>query len=89
MCVCAVREPGPYCVVQGLIVKPQLLTNPNHHTPSHPLACPVGYVRTRMTKGQGLIDASESVAGLISVLEGNAGPLNGQWYDYAGKVIPW
>jgi hypothetical protein len=48
-----------------------------------------GYVRTRMTGGQGLIDASESVSGLISVLEGNAGPLNGQWYDFAGKVIPW
>lgn len=42
-----------------------------------------------MTGGQGLIDASESVSGLISVLEGNAGPLNGQWYDYAGKAIPW
>jgi hypothetical protein len=50
---------------------------------------PAGYVRTRMTGGAGLIDASESVSGLISVLEGNAGPLNGQWYDFAGKVIPW
>jgi hypothetical protein len=48
-----------------------------------------GYVRTRMTNGQGLIDVDESVSGLISVLEGNAGPLNGQWYDFAGKVIPW
>jgi hypothetical protein len=42
-----------------------------------------------MTNGQGLIDVDECVSGLISVLEGNAGPLNGQWYDFAGKVIPW
>lgn len=50
---------------------------------------PAGYVRTGMTGGQGLIDTAESVSGLISVLEGNAGPLNGQWYDYAGRVVPW
>mmetsp|Transcript_7833 Transcript_7833/g.26016 ORF Transcript_7833/g.26016 Transcript_7833/m.26016 type:complete len:282 (-) Transcript_7833:480-1325(-) len=48
-----------------------------------------GWVRTRMTEGRGLIDADESVAGMLSVLEGAHGPLNGEWYDYAGKSIPW
>ena len=47
-----------------------------------------GYVRTRMTGGQGLIDVDESVRGLLRVLE-TAEPLNGAWYDYSGKVVPW
>ena len=38
--------------------------------------------------GSGLIDAQQSAAGLISVLESER-PLNGHWYDYAGKEIPW
>jgi hypothetical protein len=41
-----------------------------------------------MTNGSGLIDASTSVAGMIGVLEGDK-PLNGCWYDFAGKEIPW
>lgn len=47
-----------------------------------------GYVRTRMTGGQGLIDVEESVAGMLAVLEGDA-PLNGNWYAFDGKVVPW
>eukprot|EP00879_Flechtneria_rotunda_P000620 GHRR01000733.1.p1 GENE.GHRR01000733.1~~GHRR01000733.1.p1 ORF type:complete len:275 (+),score=70.05 GHRR01000733.1:3258-4082(+) len=47
-----------------------------------------GYVKTRMTDQQGLIDAQTSVAGLLSVLESDK-PLNGQWYDYKGEAIPW
>jgi len=48
-----------------------------------------GWVRTGMTEGRGLISAEESAAGLIQVMEGKAGPLNGNWYDYAFKPIPW
>jgi hypothetical protein len=47
-----------------------------------------GYVRTNMTGGQGLIDAQESVAGMLGVLESNK-PLNGEWYDFKGEKIPW
>ncbi|GAB4820966.1 hypothetical protein N2152v2_008012 [Parachlorella kessleri] len=47
-----------------------------------------GYVRTDMTGGQGLIDVDESVSGLISVLESDR-PLNGKWYAFDGKEIPW
>ncbi len=41
-----------------------------------------------MTNGSGLVSAEESVAGMLAVLEGGA-PLNGRWWDYAGKEIPW
>ncbi|CAG9466601.1 unnamed protein product [Pedinophyceae sp. YPF-701] len=47
-----------------------------------------GYVRTNMTGGNGLIDVDECVSGLISVLESDR-ELNGRWYDFAGKEIPW
>lgn len=47
-----------------------------------------GYVRTRMTGGQGLIDVETSVSGMLAVLEGDK-PLNGEWYDYKGEKIPW
>lgn len=49
---------------------------------------PAGYVRTRMTNGNGLIDAHESASGMLAVLEGSL-PLNGRWYDFAGREIPW
>jgi hypothetical protein len=29
-----------------------------------------------------------SSAGLLGVLEGDK-ELNGRWYDYSGKVVPW
>ena len=38
--------------------------------------------------GNGLIDAQQSAEGLIGVLESGR-PLNGKWYDFAGKAIPW
>jgi len=47
-----------------------------------------GFVRTDMTRFSGLIDADESVAGMISVLESNL-PLGGRWYDYKKESIPW
>lgn len=45
-----------------------------------------------MTNYNGLIDAETCAAGLLEVLEsGLAGKrkLNGRWYDYAGKELPW
>jgi len=45
-------------------------------------------VKTDMTNNSGLIDAKESVAGLISVLESNK-PLSCCWYDYKHDEIPW
>jgi hypothetical protein len=47
-----------------------------------------GYVRTNMTGGQGLIDVTESVAGMLGVLESSK-QLNGEWYDFKGEKIPW
>lgn len=38
--------------------------------------------------GSGLIDAADSAAGLISVLESDL-LLDGKWYDYAKKPILW
>ncbi len=52
------------------------------------LACLAGYVRTDMTGGAGLIDKDECVSGLISVLESGQ-PLNGRWFGFDGKEIPW
>ena len=48
-----------------------------------------GWVKTDMTQGSGLIDAKTSAGGMISVMEGAAGPLNGNWYDYKFEAIPW
>lgn len=47
-----------------------------------------GYVRTNMTGGNGLIDVDTSVSGMLAVLESDR-ELNGRWYDFAGKEIPW
>ncbi|GAB4820963.1 hypothetical protein N2152v2_008009 [Parachlorella kessleri] len=47
-----------------------------------------GYVRTDMTGWQGLVTAEASAAGLLHVLESGR-PLNGRWYAYDGKEIPW
>jgi hypothetical protein len=41
-----------------------------------------------MTGGEGLIDPSQSVSGMLSVLDSGR-PLNGRWYDFTGKEIPW
>ncbi len=42
-----------------------------------------------MTGGQGLIDVDESVSGLLAVLEKPLRELNGRWYAFDGKEIPW
>ena len=48
-----------------------------------------GWVRTNMTEGRGLIDAEESAAGLIAVMEGTFGDCEQNWFDYKGDAIPW
>lgn len=48
-----------------------------------------GYVRTDMTGGDGLIEVSESVKGMIGVLESKDKPLNGEWYHTSGRHLPW
>ena len=47
-----------------------------------------GYVRTDMTKGNGLIDVDESVTGMLQVLESDV-KLNGEWYHTSGRHLPW
>lgn len=47
-----------------------------------------GYVRTDMTAGNGLIDADESVRGMLDVLESGK-PLHGEWYHTSGRHLPW
>ena len=42
-----------------------------------------------MTEGRGLIDAEESAAGLIAVMEGTFGDCEQNWFDYKGDAIPW
>jgi hypothetical protein len=41
-----------------------------------------------MTGGAGLIGVEECALGMLGVLESGK-PLNGKWYDFAGKEIPW
>ncbi|PRW55919.1 hypothetical protein C2E21_5144 [Chlorella sorokiniana] len=47
-----------------------------------------GYVRTDMTGWNGNIDTQACVKGLLAVLESDR-ELNGKWYAFDGKVIPW
>eukprot|EP01024_Parvocaulis_polyphysoides_P037225 TRINITY_DN33139_c0_g1_i1.p1 TRINITY_DN33139_c0_g1~~TRINITY_DN33139_c0_g1_i1.p1 ORF type:complete len:259 (+),score=33.83 TRINITY_DN33139_c0_g1_i1:77-778(+) len=47
-----------------------------------------GWVKTDMTGDTGLITVDQSVGGMLDVLESDR-KLNGCWYDYAGKEIPW
>jgi NAD(P)-dependent dehydrogenase (short-subunit alcohol dehydrogenase family) len=47
-----------------------------------------GYVRTKMTDGNGLIEVDESVEGMLKVLESGV-PLNGEWYHMSGRHLPW
>lgn len=47
-----------------------------------------GYVMTDMNGGYGYIDCETSVSGMIRVLESNK-DLQGTWYAFDGKEIPW
>lgn len=51
-----------------------------------------GYVRTDMTRGNGLIDVDQCASGLLGVLEAGAAgeiDLRGTWHDYKREAIPW
>lgn len=49
-----------------------------------------GWVQTDMTEGKGLITASESVRGMLSVLfQRDRQELQGGWFDYKNESIPW
>ena len=48
-----------------------------------------GWVRTDMTSHSGLIDPTESVRGLLSVIEKEGASLNGRMFDYKHEEIPW
>lgn len=47
-----------------------------------------GYVATDMVGGNGLIDSKTSVEGMLRVLESGK-PLNGRWWAWDGKEVPW
>jgi len=46
-----------------------------------------GFVRTDMTDGKGLIDAEESVSGMIKAIE-STGP-DFRWVDFKAEVVPF
>ena len=48
-----------------------------------------GWVRTDMGGPNGLIDAPESVSGMISVIDNLSAANSGQFFNYDGNVIPW
>ncbi|EKX32276.1 hypothetical protein GUITHDRAFT_166747 [Guillardia theta CCMP2712] len=48
-----------------------------------------GYVRTDMTNGQGLINADESVSGMLRAIEATDGSTPFRWVDYKACLIPW
>ena len=48
-----------------------------------------GYVRTDMTNGNGLIDACESVAGMLHAIEATDATVGFRFVDYKGCLIPW
>jgi len=48
-----------------------------------------GWVRTDMGGPGGLIDTTESAAGLRGVIAGLSSAQAGNFYDYAGREIPW
>lgn len=48
-----------------------------------------GYVRTDMTDGNGLIDADESVEGMLRAVEATDGSVGFRFVDYKACLIPW
>jgi NAD(P)-dependent dehydrogenase (short-subunit alcohol dehydrogenase family) len=48
-----------------------------------------GYVRTDMTKGNGLIDKPESVTGLLRAIESTGKDTPFRYVDYKADLIPW
>jgi NAD(P)-dependent dehydrogenase (short-subunit alcohol dehydrogenase family) len=48
-----------------------------------------GWVRTDMGGSNGLIDAPESVSGMLNVIDGLSVANTGQFYNYDGSTIAW
>ena len=48
-----------------------------------------GYVRTDMTSGKGLIDADESVGGMLNAIEATDASTGFRFVDYKACLIPW
>ena len=48
-----------------------------------------GYVRTDMTNGNGLIDTSESVEGMLDAVEATDASTGFRFVDYKACLIPW
>lgn len=48
-----------------------------------------GYVRTDMTRGNGLIDKPESIAGLLRAIESTGKDTPFRFVDYKADLIPW
>ena len=48
-----------------------------------------GYVRTEMTGMNGLIDADESVEGMLRAVESTDSTVGFRWVDYKAELIPW
>lgn len=48
-----------------------------------------GYVRTDMTRGNGLIDKPESVAGLLKAIENTGKDTPFRFVDFKADLIPW
>lgn len=48
-----------------------------------------GYVRTDMTNGNGLVDADESVAGMLRAIESTDATTGFRFVDYKACLIPW
>jgi len=48
-----------------------------------------GWVRTDMGGPNGLIDAPESVSGMLNVIDGLSVASTGQFYNYDGSTIAW
>lgn len=48
-----------------------------------------GYVRTRMTNNQGLIDVEDSVTGMLKNIEKLNMETSGTFWHTNGEVLPW
>ena len=76
----------------------KLFEDPEHHVPlAHDLKeagvavalLHPGFVRTEMTRGQGLIDPPESAAGLMARIDELTLQNSGSFWHMNGEILPW
>ena len=48
-----------------------------------------GWVQTDMGGSSAPVTPSESIGGMIKVIDGLTSESNGKFYDYTGKELPW